>query len=84
VESLKEAGAVVSFADPFVPSAKVAGKECKAVELSPEVLSRQDLVVVLVAHPGWSPDLITSLDVPVFDAVNLSGGRQGRSLVERL
>ncbi|MCZ7525032.1 MAG: nucleotide sugar dehydrogenase [Acidimicrobiia bacterium] len=83
VELLEEHGAEVDYADPHVPSARIGGRDRKAVELRDGVLERYDLVTVLVAHPEWDAASVVAAGVPVFDAVNLTAGHAAE-WVERL
>ncbi|MGE3619300.1 MAG: nucleotide sugar dehydrogenase [Acidimicrobiia bacterium] len=83
VELLEEAGAVVRYSDPWVPSVVIDGIERKSTELTPEVLEGTDLVLVLVGHDEWPVERLRGLTTPVFDAVNALGP-PGRPDHERL
>ena len=83
MELLDDLGALVSFADPQVPSLRLRDRELKATTLSEESLRRFDLIVIAVAHRDWPLDLVVDSGVPVFDAVNATGGRPAPH-VERL
>ena len=50
LEKLSRAGAICSYHDPYVPSARMLGGECRSVPLSAEALAEQDLVAILTAH----------------------------------
>ena len=86
VELLEEAGAIVDIADPFVSVVQVGGQDRKTVDLDEVDLTAFDLVVVLVAHPGWPVDAMLASGVPMLDTVDAIGDRRlaGTALVERL
>src|SRR5437879_8599751 len=48
---LREHGAEVSYADPYVPAVVVDGIELKAVELNDQRLAAADCVLILTDHP---------------------------------
>ncbi|HUP68629.1 MAG TPA: nucleotide sugar dehydrogenase [Acidimicrobiales bacterium] len=73
MELLEEAGGMVDYVDPHVPTVNLAGRSRKAVDLS-EGLSAADIVVVLVGHQNWPMDKIIHSGTPVFDAVNATAG----------
>ena len=83
MELLEDAGALVEFADPCVDVVRVGGKERKPVDLTADVLSRVDLIAILVDHSDWPIDTILDGGILVFDAVNATAGREA-SHVERL
>jgi len=83
IELLEDAGAEVSFSDPFVSQIEIRGAVRKGVELTPEAIEQADLIVVLVDHPEWPGELLRSADALLFDAVNALGA-PGRPEHERL
>lgn len=83
IELLEEAGAVVDYADPYVASALIGGRDRKAVEVSDEMVRKSDIVVILVAHLQWPVELVLAPGTPVFDAVNTTEGHRAAHL-ERL
>jgi UDP-N-acetyl-D-glucosamine dehydrogenase len=83
LELLEQAGAVVEYADPNVVVAEIGGHRRASLDLAGLDVTRFDLVAVLVADAGWPIDHIVSADVPLFDTVNATHGRQGPN-VERL
>jgi UDP-N-acetyl-D-glucosamine dehydrogenase len=50
---LRESGAEVAYADPYVPSVGVEGAVLKAVEITPQALESADCVVILTDHAEW-------------------------------
>jgi len=70
LELLEQAGASVSFSDPYVASALVNGRERKSVPLTDDAVTRADLILLLVPHPGLDLDAIFTAGVPIFDAIN--------------
>jgi UDP-N-acetyl-D-glucosamine dehydrogenase len=50
---LRERGADVAYADPYVPSVEIEGALLKAVEASPRELAAADCVVILTDHPDF-------------------------------
>ena len=74
MELLEEAGAVVDYADPHVPTLSLRGAQRKSTAVADISRIGFDLVVVLVGAPDWPLDELDAAGVPVFDAVNASGG----------
>jgi len=50
---LRERGAAVAYADPYVPSVEIEGSILKAVEASSQELAAADCVVILTDHPDF-------------------------------
>ena len=78
LRDLAEQGAKVDYHDPLVPEIEVLGRRARSVPLTPKVLRRQDLVLVLVPQAGVDWDLVAREAPLVFDCCNAlrrSGGR---------
>jgi UDP-N-acetyl-D-glucosamine dehydrogenase len=70
LELLEQAGASVTFTDPFVATVLVNGRERKSVPLTDDAVTTADLAVLLVDHPGLDLEPLFSARVRIFDAVN--------------
>ncbi len=53
VHRLMERGAVLSYADPYVPSIEIGGTLLRAVEVTDERLAAADCVLILTNHPEF-------------------------------
>jgi len=93
MEILRSEGAYVQYHDALVPEVTLAdalfaknglGTRIRSVELNPNVVSGADCVVILVGHSRVDYDMVLATARLVFDCVNVTAGRQGRALVERL
>jgi UDP-N-acetyl-D-glucosamine dehydrogenase len=93
MEILRSEGAHVQYNDALVPEVSLAdalfarngqGARLRSVELDPTLISRADCVVILVGHSNVDYDMVLANARLVFDCVNVTGGRQGRAVVERL
>jgi nucleotide sugar dehydrogenase len=60
-------GANVTFADPHVPSIRLADETQTSVELDSAALDEADAVVVLTAHPSFDWDLVAARGKLVLD-----------------
>ena len=67
-------GAEVSYHDPHVAELEIEGWSGKGVELSDEVLSSADLVVILTDHAGIDWDRLVRLAHRVYDTRNATRG----------
>ena len=59
IHLLMEKGAILSYHDPYVPTLEHEGVDLESVELSKEVLSRADCVVVITHHESYDWDFVT-------------------------
>ena len=93
MQILRSEGAQVEYHDPYVPEITLAmglfstNGECvhlRSVPLDAERLATQDCVAVLVGHSNVDYDSVLANARCVFDAVNVTRGRQARAVVERL
>jgi len=82
---LKAKGADLSYFDPFVPRLQLDGHELKSVEATPEVLSQQDLVVIVTNHSDLDYVSIVEHSHRIFDTRNATRGlANGKSNVHYL
>jgi UDP-N-acetyl-D-glucosamine dehydrogenase len=82
VDHLVAAGVEVDFHDPYVPELRLAGRDLRGVELSPESLERYACVVILTAHDVIVWALIANSGLPVVDtrqALTRAQEPEGRS-----
>jgi UDP-N-acetyl-D-glucosamine dehydrogenase len=70
IARMSKQGATVSYHDPLVPSVEVGGSEMSSVELTPELLAEQDLVVVLVAQVDVDWEKVATKSHLVLDCCN--------------
>jgi hypothetical protein len=85
-------GACIDYHDPFSPRIRLGttlfgsddGVTLGSVPLTPERLADSDCIVILVRHSNVDYSMILEHGNLVFDAVNATGGRSGKALVERL
>jgi UDP-N-acetyl-D-mannosaminuronate dehydrogenase len=66
-ERLAALGAELRLCDPHLPATAPVSVDAPMVELTPEELSRADLVVVLVDHPEFDAEMIADYATLVFD-----------------
>ena len=71
---LREHGAEVSYADPYVPAVVVGGIELKAVELNDQRLAAADCVLILTDHPEFDYRRIVELASLVVDTRSVTYG----------
>lgn len=64
---LIERGAVVSYHDPFVPEVMINGKKQKSTFITPETISKQDLILILTDHTDIPSDLLAEHAKLIFD-----------------
>ena len=67
---LGDRGALVSYSDPHVPRIDVAGIASSSLDLTPDVLTRFDCIVITTAHAAFDYDMIVAAGVPIVDARN--------------
>ena len=82
VDDTREAGALkvmarmakhrahVSFHDPLVNQVDIGGETISSVELTPDVLGEQDIVVILVAQQGVDWELVAANSSLILDCCN--------------
>jgi UDP-N-acetyl-D-glucosamine dehydrogenase len=70
-DRLAAAGAEISFCDPYIADVNTEHLRYPLLEFSGERLASTDLVVVLVDHPEFAPDVVAGKASLVFDTKNL-------------
>ena len=83
---LEEEGACVSYNDPYVPSLLLEETESKyhSVELTSDVLSEKDLVVIITDHSSYQWEFICSMVKHILDTRNAITLDQVSSRVSKL
>ena len=71
---LRERGAEVAYADPYVPAVSVDGQSMKAVELTEEEMASSDCVLILTDHAEFEYGRILNLAALVVDMRNATQG----------
>lgn len=71
---LREHGAEVSYADPYVPAVVLDGIDLKAVELTDQDLAAADCVLILTDHPHFDYQRIVEVAPLVVDTRNATWG----------
>lgn len=74
---LAEAGARISYHDPFVPEARAGKRVWRRKPLTDTLIKKSDVVVILTAHPGVDYARVCRLARRVFDARNATAGLAG-------
>ena len=81
VQQLYEAGATVSFHDPAVARLDLGGDSVESTDISPDVLAKQDCVVLLAAPPAVDvADVVAGAQL-VFDAQGITRGLTADNVV---
>ncbi len=75
-DRLAALGAELSACDPHIPDVLAAGLEVPLVPFDARTLEAADLVVLLVDHPEFDPDLLAAHAPLVFDAKGVLRGRE--------
>jgi UDP-N-acetyl-D-glucosamine dehydrogenase len=81
---LLRAGAAVSYHDPYVPRVRLNGGAFRSKKLTPGLVRRQHLVIILTDHDRVDYRLLAASAVPVFDTRNALAGAKKRPGVHRL
>ncbi len=85
IETLSHKGAVVSYADPFIPQIALAGLKLTGVEATPDVLASADCVLLLSNHSAFDGKVITDNSQLVVDTRNaLKSHRNSRCTIVTL
>jgi len=84
LHGLQERGALVSYADPYVPSIVVGDTQLKAVPVSDETLAAADCVVVLTDHPDFDYARIGDVAALVVDTRSATWGTPPNDKIVRL
>jgi UDP-N-acetyl-D-glucosamine dehydrogenase len=70
IHRLLQKGALVSYADPYVPEVELGDQVMRVVELTPEMLRSMDCVVVLTDHTAFDYDMIATHSALIVDCRN--------------
>ncbi|MCD6283491.1 nucleotide sugar dehydrogenase [bacterium] len=84
IEELLELEGAISYHDPYVPEFEYNGVKLSRVELSPELLSEQDLVVVTTDHQSYDWQFVVEHSRLILDTRNAVGNASNPSNVVRL
>jgi UDP-N-acetyl-D-glucosamine dehydrogenase len=74
---LQDKGAVVSYSDPFVPTVHQGGLSLSNEELTPELLSDVDCIVITTAHSSVDYQAVVDAGTPIVDTRNALKGFTG-------
>jgi UDP-N-acetyl-D-glucosamine dehydrogenase len=77
ISSLMKSRALVSYHDTFVPQIRVRDKSLGSVELTPQLLSAADCVVITTAHSYYPIDLIVNESSIIVDTRNATSKYSG-------
>lgn len=75
-ERLADSGAEIRFCDPYIPDVNTLDLRFPLVPFDPTELGTADIVVVLVDHPEFEPDVIGEHAPLVFDTKNVMRGHE--------
>jgi UDP-N-acetyl-D-glucosamine dehydrogenase len=81
VHLLMQAGAIVSYSDPYVFKAEVGGKVLTSAELTPELLRSMDCTVILTDHSAFDYSMIVASSSSVLDCRNTLRESSGLNIV---
>jgi UDP-N-acetyl-D-glucosamine dehydrogenase len=84
IEQLQQAGADVSYYDPYVPSVRIGTSVLHSVELTDETLASSDCVVIHTDHASLPIERIVAKASVLYDARNATRGMRGTGKLERL
>jgi len=84
IEELLELEGAISYHDPYVPGFEYNGVKLSRVELSPELLSEQDLVVVTTDHQSYDWQFVVKHSRLILDTRNAVSNASNPSKVVRL
>ena len=76
---LRDQGAGIAYADPYVPSIILDGVQLKAVELSDRDLAAADCVLILTDHPEFDYRRVVEVAPLVVDTRNATWGYPARA-----
>ncbi len=72
----------VDYYDPLIPYLKLDGLDLKAIDLTPAMLKRYDVVVVAVDHSAVDYDLIYKNARLIFDTCNVYRDRRDQKIIK--
>src|SRR5205807_548356 len=81
LKELAEAGARVSYHDPYVPEVSLGRRNLRSQQLSAAILSKQDCVVLLTAHSNLNVAEIVERSALIFDARGVTRGLRAPNVV---
>jgi len=81
IHLLMRRGAALSYSDPFVPALRIDADELRAVEPSPDVLSRADCVVIITDHAAFDYTSLVEHAPLIVDTRNALKGRESANIV---
>lgn len=84
IRLLQQAGADVSYYDPYVPSVRIGSSALHSVELTDERLASAECVVIHTDHAGLPIERIVEKAAVLYDARNATRGMKGAGKLERL
>ncbi|CAG0980974.1 UDP-N-acetyl-D-glucosamine dehydrogenase [Myxococcaceae bacterium] len=85
INLLRSKGGVVSFHDPHVAELDLDGVTLKSVDLSDDMLSSSDIVVIVTDHSGIDWRRVVALSQRVFDTRNATKQvSEGREKIQKL
>jgi nucleotide sugar dehydrogenase len=76
-DRLAQSGARITYHDPFVPSVDIDGEGYESAELTDELLSDADLVVILADHPDVDYERVLERAGCVYDTRGVTRGVTG-------
>ena len=77
---LHSMNAKVSYSDPYIPEFELDTRTFKSVGITPQLLSKQDIVVVLTDHSIFDFELVLKHAPLIFDTRNVFNGRTNKNL----
>jgi len=77
---LQDRGADLCYSDPHVAKVSDAGIELTSQELTPELLSSADVIVVTTAHSAYDYEAIVASGTPIVDTRNAFKGLNGHQI----
>ena len=84
LHGLQERGAIVSYADPYVPSIVIGDTQLKAVPVSDENLATAECVLILTDHPDFDYARIAEVAGLVVDTRSATWGTAPSDKIVRL
>lgn len=84
IKNLESSGAAWSYSDPLIPYLDVHGVSSESRELSPAMLERQDLVILIADHSAFDYDMLKTHSRKLFDTRNAfeSKGLGGKNIIK--
>jgi UDP-N-acetyl-D-glucosamine dehydrogenase len=70
IQSLRQKGAAISFADPYLRSIEIEGTAIKSVQLAAKIVESMDCIVLLNDHSAFDYAMIAAHNALVIDSRN--------------